>query len=148
MKLHERLVADLNDAMRSRDSVRKDAIRMVRAAIKNAEIDVQHELADQEVQQLITRDIKHRKEAIALLCKANRPELIQIEEASIEVLKAYLPQQLGREQIEQSIRDVVARLGVSGQGQFGTVMREVMTQLKGQADGRFVSDLVRKVLSE
>lgn len=147
MNLQERLLADLNDAMRARDSIRKDAIRMVRAALQNAEIEVQHELNDQEVQQLITRDIKHREEAIELLCKANRLELVQIEKASIQVLRAYLPQQLSSEQVEQAVRDVVARLGSSGPGQFSAVMREAMAQLKGQADGRVVSEIVRKLLS-
>ena len=147
MNLQERLVADLNDAMRARDSIRKDAIRMVRAALQNAEIEVQHGLNDQEVQQLITRDIKHREEAIELLRKANRLELVQIEEASIQVLRAYLPQQLSREQIEQAVRDVVARLGASDPGQFSAVMRETMAQLRGQADGRVVSEIVRKLLS-
>lgn len=147
MNLQERLLADLNDAMRARDSIRKDAIRMVRAALQNAEIEVQHELNDQEAQQLITRDIKHREEAIVLLRKATRLELVQIEEASIQLLRAYLPQQLSREQTEQAIRDVVARLGASGPGQFSAVMHEAMAQLKGQADGRVVSEIVRKVLS-
>lgn len=147
MNLQERLLADLNDAMRARDSIRKEAIRMVRAALQNAEIEVQHELNDQEAQQLITRDIKHREEAIELLRKANRLELVQIEEASIQVLRAYLPQQLSREQTEQAVRDVVARLGASGPGQFSAVMHEAMAQLKGQADGRVVSEIVRKVLS-
>lgn len=147
MNLQERLLADLNDAMRARDSIRKDAIRMVRAALQNAEIEVQHELNDQEVQQLITGDIKHREEAIELLCKANRLELVQIEKASIQVLRAYLPQQLSSEQVEQAVRDVVARLGSSGPGQFSAVMREAMAQLKGQADGRVVSEIVRKLLS-
>ena len=147
MNLQERLASDLNDAMRAKDSLRKDALRMVRAALQNAEIEVQHQLNEQEVQQLINRDIKHREEAILLLRKANRLELVQIEEASIEVLRAYLPQQLSSEQIEKAVRDIVARLGASDPGQFSAVMREAMAQLKGQADGRIVSEIVRKVLS-
>jgi uncharacterized protein YqeY len=147
MNLQERLLADLNDAMRAKDSIRKDALRMVRAASQNAEIEVQHPLSEQEVQQLIARDIKHREEAIALLRQANRPELVQVEEASIRVLLLYLPQQLSREQIHQVVREIVARLGASGIGQFSAVMRETMAQLKGQADGRVVSEIVRNVLS-
>jgi uncharacterized protein YqeY len=133
--------------MRAKDSIRKDALRMVRAALQNAEIEVQHPLSEQEVQQLIARDIKHREEAIALLRQANRPELVQVEEASIRVLLLYLPQQLSREQIHQVVREIVARLGASGIGQFSAVMRETMAQLKGQADGRVVSEIVRNVLS-
>jgi uncharacterized protein len=147
MTLKERLAADLNAAMRARDSIRKDALRMVRAALQNAEIDVQRALNDQEVQQLITRDIKHREEAISLLRKANRLELVQIEEASITILRTYLPQQLDSEQVEQTVRDIAARLGTTGPGQFSAVMREAMAQLKGQADGRLVSEIVHKITS-
>ncbi|MHB1357479.1 MAG: GatB/YqeY domain-containing protein [Anaerolineae bacterium] len=147
MNLHERLASDLNDAMRAKDSLRKDAIRMVRAALQNAEIEVQHPLSESEVQQLISRDIKHREESILLLRKANRHELVQIEEASIQILQSYLPRQLSSEQIEQVVHDIVARSGLSGSGQFSAVMREAMAQLKGQADGRIVSEIVRKVLS-
>lgn len=147
MNLHERLASDLTDAMRAKDSLRKDAIRMVRAALQNAEIEVQHPLSESEVQQLITRDIKHREEAILLLRKANRIELVQVEEASIQILRSYLPQQLSNEQVEQVVRDIAAKSGTSGPSQFSAVMREVMAQLKGQADGRVVSEIVRKVLS-
>jgi uncharacterized protein YqeY len=147
MNLQERLASDLNDAMRAKDSLRKDALRMVRAALQNAEIEVQHPLNEQEVQQLITRDIKHREEAILLLRKANRLELVQVEEASIQILRTYLPQQLNNEQTEQTVRDIVARQSASGPSQFSAVMREVMAQLKGQADGRVVSEIVRRVLS-
>ncbi|MCE5260136.1 MAG: GatB/YqeY domain-containing protein [Chloroflexi bacterium] len=148
MNLQERLMADLQDAMRANDGIRKDAIRMLRAAIKNAEIAAQHELDDSQVQQLVARDIKHREEAIALLRRANRPELVQVEEASIKVLQGYLPQQISREQVEQVVREVIANLDARDTSQLGSVMREAMARLKGQADGRMVNELVREYLKQ
>jgi len=146
MNLQERLMDDLRDAMRANDSIRKDAIRLLRAAIINAEIAAQKELDDTQVQQLVAKDIKHREESIDLLRKANRPELVQIEQASIRVLQGYLPEQMSREQVVQVVRDVVARLDAHDISQLGMVMREAMSQLKGKADGRMVNELVREYL--
>jgi uncharacterized protein YqeY len=146
MSIQQRLADDLKDAMRANDGIRKDAIRMLRAAIQNAEIAVQHKLDDAQVQQLVKSDIKHREEAVELLRKANRAELVQIEEASIKLLQAYLPQQMSREQVEEVVQAVIARLDVHDISQLGMVMREAMAELKGQADGRLVNDLVRQHL--
>ncbi|MHB9031658.1 MAG: GatB/YqeY domain-containing protein [Anaerolineae bacterium] len=140
-------MSDLREAMRANDSVRKDAIRMLRAAIINAEIAAQHPLDDAQIQQLIARDIKHREETIELLERANRSELIQIEKASIQVLQDYLPQQMNREQVEQVVQDVIIKLGATNISQLGAVMREAMAQLKGQADGRLVNEIVRHNLT-
>ncbi len=148
MNLQERLMADLQDAVRANDGIRKDAIRMLRAAIQNAEIAAQHELDDLQVQQLVARDIKHREEAIELLRRANRPELVQVEEASIKVLQGYLPQQMSREQVEQVVREVIVNLDAHDMSQLGSVMREAMARLKGQADGRMVNELVREYLKQ
>lgn len=119
---------------------------MLRAAIENAEKAAQQELDEAQVQQLATRDIKHREEAIELLRRANRPELVQIEETSIKILQSYLPQQMSREQVDEVVRNVITRLDAHQASQFGAVMRQVMAELKGQADGRLVSELVRQHL--
>lgn len=147
MSLQERLMTDLKEAMHANDGIRKDTIRMLRAAIINAEIAAQHPLDDAQVEQLIARDVKRREETIELLHRANRPELIQIEEASIKLLKAYLPQQMPREQVEEVVRSVIARMDAHNISQLGAVMRETMAQLKGQADGRLVNEIVRQYLN-
>jgi len=147
MSLQERLMTDLKEAMHANDGIRKDTIRMLRAAIINAEIAAQHPLDDAQVEQLIARDVKRREETIELLHRANRPELIQIEEASIKLLKAYLPQQMPREQVEEVVRSVIARMDAHSISQLGAVMRETMAQLKGQADGRLVNEIVRQYLN-
>lgn len=146
MNLHERLMADLQAAMRSQDSARKDAIRMVRAAIKNAEIDWQREASDEEIQKLISTEVKRRREAIELFRQGGRADLVTSEEAQIAILAQYLPTQLSEEQIAEIIQRVIRDLGATGLDDLGAVMRQVMAQVKNQADGRLVSTLVRQIL--
>lgn len=148
VNLQERLMEDLKDAVRARDSIRKDAIRMLRASIKNAEIAAQKELDDAQIQQLVVKDIKRREEAIEFLRKANRPELVEIEQASIRILSQYLPEQMSREEVERVVTEVIAALNAHDVSQMGTVMHEAMRQLKGKADGRMVSELVREHLTQ
>jgi len=145
--LQERLVNDLRDAMRSNDGLRKDAIRMVRAALQNAEIEAHQPLDDTQIEQIISRDIKRRQESIELLRQAKRPELIKIEESSIALLQAYLPEMMSREQVEAAVCAVIARVGATSTAQMGAVMREAMAELKGRADGRLVNEVVRAQLS-
>ena len=148
MNLQERLMADLRDAMRSNDGARKNVIRMVRAAVKNAEIDLHREATDAEVQDLIAREMKRRTEAVEMFRRADRMDLVTQEESELAILKGYLPEQLSESEIEAAVRTVVAELGAADPAQMGPVMREIMSRLKGQADGRIVSQIVRRVLSE
>ncbi len=148
MTLQERLQADLYDALRNHDEHRKNAIRMVRAAVTNAEIDVQHTLSDQEVQDVIAKEVKRRVEALELFRKAGRADLISKEEIELQILNAYLPKQLSREEVEQVIRRVAADLGATGPAQLGAVMRQAIAELKGQADGRLISEVARSILNQ
>ena len=147
MSLQERLMEDLKDAMRAQDVVRRGTIRMVRAAIKNAEIEWQREANDEEVLQIIAREIKHREEAIVLFRQGHRQDLVDNEEAEIAVLKGYLPEQLGRDEIAGVVRQIIAEQGATSLSQLGPVMREAMSQLKGKADGRLVNQIVRELLA-
>ena len=103
MNLQERLMADLKEALRSHDTPRKEAIRMVRAAIQNAEIAMQREATDAEVQEFIRREVKQRTEALEMFRKAGRKDLVAKEETELELLKQYLPEQLSREQIAEVV---------------------------------------------
>jgi uncharacterized protein YqeY len=121
---------------------------MVRAAVKNAEIDLHREATDAEVQDLIAREMKRRTEAVEMFRHANRMDLVTQEESELVILKSYLPEQLSASDVEAVVRKVVAELGATGPAQMGPVMREAMARLKGQADGRAVNEIVRRVLSE
>lgn len=147
MNLKERLMDDLKTAMRAQDTPRKEAIRMVRAAIGNAEIAAQRELREDEVLALVAREIKMRNEAIEMFRQGHRDDLVTQEEAQVIILKQYLPQQLSREEIELVVRGIVEQLGAAGPNQLGAVMREAMAQLKGKADGQLVNQIAREILA-
>lgn len=146
MSLSERLMADLKEAMRSKDVRRKDAIRMVRAAIKNAEIKWQREASDQEMVEIISGEIRRRNEALEMFRKAGRDDLVAEEEAGLAALSPYVPEQLSREEIAVVLERVITELAATGPKQLGPVMRQAMAELKGRADGHLVSQMAREML--
>lgn len=148
MNLRERLMADLKEAMRQGDAVRRDTIRMTRAVLANAEIEWRREASDPEVLQIISQEVKRRSEAMDYARQARRDDLIREEEAKIAVLRGYLPELLTRDEVVVVVRRVVTEMGASGPGQMGPVMRQVMVELKGKADGRMVNEVVREVLAQ
>ena len=146
--LRERLRSDLKDAMRARDQLRRDTIRMLEAAVKNAEIDKRgSELADADIQAILQRQVKQRRESIVQFEQGGRQDLAEKEQAEIDVIEAYLPQQLSRDDIAERARAVIAQVGASGPGDRGKVMGPLMKELRGQADGAAVNSVVSELLS-
>ena len=149
MGLRERLVDDLKDAMRRRDERRVSAIRMLRSAITNYEIgrtdprSPQHgqPITEADLVGVLEREIRQRRDALEMLRRANRPELIQKEETEIAILTSYLPEQLTREQIRREVEALAAQHGRN----FRTLMPIAARALKGRADGRLVNEVVREV---
>lgn len=139
---------DLKEAMRAKDSLRRGTIRMIRSAIKYVEIDLQREATDEEIVEIIGREVKRRKEAIDLFRQGNREDLVKERQAEIAILEEYLPEQLSEQEIETVLREIVADLDVQGPDQLGPVMREAMQRLKGRADGALVNRMAREILSE
>jgi uncharacterized protein YqeY len=148
MSLKQQLQDDLKDAMRQRDAVRKRTLRLALSAIKLREVEVGRELEDPEVQTVLQKEAKQRRETLEELEGAGRPDRVAEEEAELAVLHTYLPEQLGRAEIAQEAREVIDELGAKGPGQMGQVMGVLMSQLKGQADGKLVSQVVRELLME
>jgi uncharacterized protein YqeY len=148
MALKERLMEDLKEALRGKDVQRKDTIRMVRAAVRNAEIDAQRDATDDEILDIISREVKRRNEAIDWFRKAGRLELVAVEQEQLDVLTGYLPRQLSREEIEEAVHCVVTEMGATGMKQLGPVMREAMARLRGKADGRLVNEIAREILGD
>ena len=147
MDLKERLMEDLKEALRSKDVQRKETIRMVRAAVRNAEIDAQRDATDVEILEIISHEVKRRNEAIDWFRKASRLDLLAVEEEQLKVLRGYLPRQLSKAEIEGAVRSVVTEMGATGMKQLGPVMREAMARLRGKADGRLVNEIAREILS-
>jgi len=147
--LKARLQHDLHDAMRARDKVRSGTLRMVLTSITNAEVagDEARELSDDEVLKVVAKEAKKRKEASAAYRDASRPELADTEDAELVVLEGYLPAQLGDDELEALVAEVVAETGATGMPQMGQVMKAVQPRLAGRADGGRVAAVVRQVLA-
>jgi len=146
MTLRERVQEDMKAAMRARDSVRLSAIRLLLAGIKQKEVDERVVLDDAAVLGVIERMIKQRRESIAQYEKADRNDLADVEKFEIGVLAAYLPQQLGTAEIEQSVVAAVAESGAAGVKDMGKVMALLKPRLAGRADMGKVSGLVKSKL--
>lgn len=146
MTLREKLMADLKEAMRSRDKMRQSVIRMAMARIKSVEIEKGSDLDDSDVAGVLAKEVKQHRESIAEFGKANRQDLIANEKAELVILLEYLPKQMSREEIVAVVRQAIEDVGAQGLMDKGKVMSKVMPQLKGKADGRTVNEAVTEVL--
>jgi uncharacterized protein YqeY len=148
MTLKERLNEDLREALRSRDETRKGTIRMALAAVHNAEIAAGNQLDDAGVTAVLAREVKQRRESIEEFKKGNRQDLVDKEQAEIDVLMPYLPQQLSRDEIVEAARNVIAQVGATGPRDKGKVMPVIMAELRGKADGSEINAVVTELLAE
>ena len=147
MDLKQRLQEDLKKALRARDERRKSVIRMALADIVNAEVAHDGDLDDIAMAAVLQKQARRRRETIAELQQVDRPDLLAAEEAELAILEEYLPTLLSREEIEEKARQVIADVGATGMGQMGPVMGQLMSELRGRADGRLVNKVVRDLLS-
>lgn len=148
MTTKQTLETDLRQAMRDGDEVRKSALRMVLAAVKLAEVDARAPLDEAGVANVLQKELKARRESIADAEKAGRPDLVEGELVSLAVIESYLPKQLTPDEIERLAREVIAQAQASSPGDMGKVMKELQPRVKGLADGRLVSQIVQKLLSQ
>ncbi|HEU0265486.1 MAG TPA: GatB/YqeY domain-containing protein [Geobacterales bacterium] len=147
MELRQRLDHDMKEAMRGKDSSRLTTIRMVRSVIKNREIELKRELDDQSIIEVIATIVKQRRESIRMFNEGGRADLVAKEEAELAVLQEYLPKQLERSEIEALVLKAIADSGAQGAKDMGKVMKFLMPQVSGRADGKLVNDIVREKLS-
>lgn len=147
MALKQQLQEDLKNALRARDERRKAVIRLTLAAIGHAEVERDSDLSDEDVAAVLQKQAVLRRDTIAELEQANRPDLLARELAELAILEAYLPKQLSRDEIAEEARRVIAEVGATGPRDVGQVMRALMARLKGRADGTVVNQIVREMLS-
>jgi len=148
MSLSDRLTEDLKLAMKSRDQLRMDVIRMIKAAVLNKEVELKRDLDDAEMSGVMTTLVKQRRESIEQFEKAQRTELVDKERKEIEIIESYLPTPLSPQELEAIVASAVAETGSCTLKDMGTVMKAVMARLAGQSiDGKQVSDLVKSRLS-
>lgn len=147
MSLKNQLQEDMKAAMKSGDTVKRDAVRSLLAAIKYTEKDGQIELDDQGIIMVIQKLVKQRQETIEDAQRAGRQQLIESEKADLAVLETYLPEMMSGEEITNKAQAVIAEIGATSPQDMGKVMSRLMPQIKGKADGRLVSKIVRDLLS-
>ena len=147
MALKDQLDADLKASMRDKDAVKLSVIRMLKSAIKYREIEAMKPLDDAGVLQVVSGEIKRHKDSVEQFRAGNRPELVQKEEAEIAVLLGYLPAQLGEAELKALVEAAVVKTGASGPRDMGAVMKALLPDVQGKADGKLVSELVKARLS-
>jgi uncharacterized protein len=144
MELKQTLLSDLKGAMKSKDSLKVNTLRLLISEIKNKEIDLREELGDEAITALLTTQIKRRKEAAGMFEQGGRADLKEKEEKEMAILQAYLPEQVGEEELKQRIQAVIAETGAQGLKDMGNVMKVVVPEFKGKAEG----DQIRKIVTE
>ncbi len=147
INLKQKLADDLKQAMRSGDTVKRSAIRLVMAAISNAEIARRGALEDSDILGILAKEARLRQESIEAFKQGDRPDLVAQEEAELAVLQEYLPQQMTREEIVAAARGVITEVGAQGLGDKGKVMPKLVARLKGRADGREINAVVSELLA-
>ena len=133
--------------MKSKDKVAKDTVTMIRAAVLQKEKDTKAELEDNEILDIIAKQHKQRKDALADFVKAGRDDLIETTNQEIAIIKKYLPEQLSREEIEKIVDETIEEVGATSMKEMGKVMGKLMPKVKGVADGKVVNEIVREKLS-
>jgi uncharacterized protein YqeY len=148
--LRQKLNDDLKQSMRERNQLKTSTIRMLLSAIKYAEIkpDRQIGLSDQDILGVIAKEIKQREDSIAAFKAGNRQDLVDKESDEMAILKAYMPQQLTREEITREVEQAIAEAGAKGPGDKGKVMPKLTAKLKGRADGKTINEVVTDFLSK
>lgn len=147
MAIKDQLMEDLKEAMKAKNVVRKQTVTMLRAAVKQVEIDTRTELDDNAVMEIIVKQIKQKRAALEEFIKGERQDLADEANAEIEVLMAYLPAQLSEEEVIAIIQAGIAAVGATTVKDMGKVMAAVKEQLAGKSDNKFVADQVKKLLS-
>ena len=147
MSLRDRLTEDLKLAMKARDQLRMDVIRMIKAAVLNKEVEMKKDLDDAEMSRIMTTMIKQRKESVEQFEKGQRAELAAKERQEISIIEAYLPKAISPDELDRTVDAVIRESGATSAKEMGAVMKAVMARLAGQpVDGKHVSDLVRSKL--
>jgi len=148
MSLKDLLMQDLKTAMQEKDVLKKTTVTMLRAAVKQVEVDQRVELLDQDIVEIVAKQIKQKRAAIEEFSKGGRQDLVDEALAEIHILEAYLPEQLTEEQIKAMVLEAIAETGASSPKDMGKVMGVMTPKTKGLADGKLVATLVKEQLNQ
>ena len=146
MSLKQKLQEDLKSSMKNKDAIKKSVITLIRSSIKQYEVDNRVELQDDEIVDLIAKQLKQTRDSREEFAKAGRDDLVSKAEAEIEVLKEYLPQQLSEEELNEIVISTISELGATSMKDMKNIMSSIMPKVKGRADGKLINELVKKNL--
>ncbi|ABS60641.1 GatB/YqeY domain-containing protein [Fervidobacterium nodosum] len=147
MSLKEKILSDMKEAMKNKDELRLRVLRSIKTAIGYFEVEGEkREATDEDIQKIILKEIKKRQESIEAYRQAGREDLANAEQEELSVLQEYAPKMLSKEEIQEIVKQIVQELGAT-KNDFGKVMKEAMTRLKGSADGKIVNEVVKEMLS-
>ncbi len=148
MSLKEQIPNDIKNALRNKSTVELSVLRMLQSAIHNKEIDNKEELSDEQVIEVVSSEVKKRRDAASEFEKVNRPDAAQKEKEEIEILLKYMPEQLSEDQIREEVAKAIEESMADGLKDLGKVMKIIMPRMKGKADGKLVNSMVRDLLEK
>ena len=146
LSLEEIIFNDMKKALKGSEKLKLSTLRLIRAAIKNAEISKKDKLTEDEVIGIVANNLKKLEESLEIFTKGQRPELADKAKKEIETVKKYLPEQLSEEEVEKIAKETIIKFGFKGLQEIGPAMKEIMPQLKGKADGKMINEIVRDLL--
>jgi len=144
MSLSAKLMEDLKTSMKNKDTVKKNAVIMIRAAIKQKEVDERKELSEEQILDIISKQVKEKRAAIFEFAKGNRQDLIDLTNEEINILLNYLPKQLTDEEIDEIVTTSIKEINATSMKDIGLIMKNVMPKVKGKADGNMINKSIKK----
>ena len=145
--LKEKLLNDLKESMKEKDLIRKNTVQLIRSSILQIEKDKAIEVTDEQIIEIIAKEAKKRKDAAQDFDKSGREDLIYQNNKELEILTSYLPKQLDKEEIENIVKDIIKESGATSMKDMGIVMKTAKEKIGASADGKTISDVVKKLLS-
>ena len=144
--LKEKLMEDLKESMKNKDTVRKNTVQMVRASILQIEKDKGIEVEDSKIIDIIAKEVKTKKDALKDFEKAERQDLIDQTNQEIAILQEYLPKQLSREEIKVELEKIIAEIGATSMKEMGAIMKEAKAKMGASADGKTINEVAKEIM--
>ena len=144
--LKEKLMEDLKESMKTKDTVRKNAVQMVRASILQIEKDKGIEVEDEKIIDIIAKEVKTKKDALKDFEKAERQDLIDLKNREIEILQEYLPKQLSRDEVKAEVQKIISEIGATSMKDMGAIMKEAKAKMGASAEGKTINEVAKEIL--
>ena len=144
--LKEKLMEDLKESMKTKDTVRKNAVQMVRASILQIEKDKGIEVEDEKIIHILAKELKKKKDALKDFEKAERQDLIDLTNREIEILQEYLPKQLSRDEVKVEVQKIISEIGATSMKDMGAIMKEAKAKMGASAEGKTINEVAKEIL--